>query len=363
MQLRKGKTKTILQKSIDCAILAVEIYNKPRTTFRVQGYITQMIIAWTKLFHAYFHHTIGDKFYYKQKNGRYKLIDGERKAWDLNTCISKHGGLSEAQKANLLFFIKLRNKIEHRHIDMDDIGISIFGECQAMLYNFENKLIDFFGEEYAINESLAFSLQFSRLRTNKQKSSEKTLLSKEVRELKDFIDKYKNDIADETYTSQEYSIKLIQIPKISNTNRSDLAIEFVNWNSLSEEDRKNYEKVTTIIKDKVVTKPVRNPDQLKPSQVLKMVNDKIATKINHFDHKCLYYTFSIRPTKKDGNLDPYDTNTKYCYYDELHDDYVYQNIWVDFLISIISSNMITRDDWKNNWDRAIKLNIEKYEVD
>ncbi|MDZ7775962.1 MAG: DUF3644 domain-containing protein [Bacteroidales bacterium] len=363
MQLRKGKTKTILENSIDCAILAVEIYNKPRTTFRVQGYITQMIMAWTKLFHAYFHHTIGDKFYYKKKNGRYELIDGERKAWELKTCITKYGGLSEAQKANLHFFIKLRNKIEHRHIEIDEIGISIFGECQAMLYNYENKLIEFFGEEYAINESLAFSLQFSRLRTNKQKLSEKTLLSKEVRELKEFIDKYKNAISDETYTSQEYSIKLIQVPKISNTNRSDLAIEFVNWNSLSEEDRKNYEKVTTIIKDKVVTKEVVNPDRLKPGQVLKMVNDNIATKINHFDHKCLYYTFSIRPTIKDGNFDPFDTNTKYCHYDELHDDYVYQNIWVDFLISIISSKMITRDEWKNNWDKEIKLDIEKYEID
>ena len=363
MQLRKGKTKTILENSIDCAILAVEIYNKPRTTFRVQGYITHMIMAWTKLFHAYFHHKIGDKFYYKKRNGRYELIDEERKAWELKTCISKYGGLSEAQKANLLFFIKLRNKIEHRHIETDEIGISIFGECQAMLYNYENKLIEFFGEEYAINESLAFSLQFSRLRTNKQKLSEKTLLSKEVRELKEFIDKYKNAIPDETYTSQEYSIKLIQVPKISNTNRSDLAIEFVNWNSLSEEDRKNYEKVTTIIKDKVVTKEVVNPDKLKPGQVLEMVNDNIATKINHFDHKCLYYTFSIRPTSKDGNFDPFDTNTKYCHYDELHDDYVYQNIWVDFLKNIISSKMITRDEWKNNWDREIKLDIEKYEAD
>lgn len=246
---------------------------------------------------------------------------------------------------------------------MDEIGISIFGECQAMLYNYENKLIEFFGEEYSINESLAFSLQFSRLRTDKQKLSGKTLLSKEVSDLKEYIDKYKNSISDETYISQEYSIKLIQVPKISNTNRGDLAIEFVNWDSLSEEDRKNYEKVTTIIKDKVVTKEVVNPGKLKPGQVVDMVNDKIATKINHFDHKWLYYTFSVRPTSNDGEFDPFDTNIKYCHYDELHDDYVYQNSWVDFLISIISSGMITRDEWKYNWDNEIKYDIENYEVD
>ena len=59
MKLRKGKTKSILEGSIDAALLAVEVYNKPRTTFRSQAYIVLMIIAWTRLFHAYFNKTIG----------------------------------------------------------------------------------------------------------------------------------------------------------------------------------------------------------------------------------------------------------------------------------------------------------------
>lgn len=33
MNLRKGKTKSLLESSIDCALLAVEIYNKPRASF------------------------------------------------------------------------------------------------------------------------------------------------------------------------------------------------------------------------------------------------------------------------------------------------------------------------------------------
>jgi len=65
--LRQGKTKSILESSLDSALLAVEIYNKPRTTFRSEGFITMMIIAWTRLFHAYFNVTIGDKYFYKKK--------------------------------------------------------------------------------------------------------------------------------------------------------------------------------------------------------------------------------------------------------------------------------------------------------
>ena len=140
MGLRKGKTKITLEASIDAALLAVEIYNKPRTTFRSEAYISLMIIAWTRLFHAYFSNTIGNKYYYKGRNGRYILVDGERKAWELSECIKKYQKLTEPVKKNIEFFIKLRNKVEHRHIEKNEINTLIFGECQALLYNYENKL-------------------------------------------------------------------------------------------------------------------------------------------------------------------------------------------------------------------------------
>ena len=67
----KTKVKRLLESSIDCALLAVEVYNKPRATFRVECYITQMIMAWTKLLHAYFQDKIGERYFFKKKNGRY----------------------------------------------------------------------------------------------------------------------------------------------------------------------------------------------------------------------------------------------------------------------------------------------------
>ena len=360
MNLRKGKTKLLLNKSIECALLAVEIYNKPRVPFGVESYITLMIMAWTKLFHSHFNHTIGNKYYYKEKNGRYKLIDGEKKTWELKTSISKFNELNDAQKANLIFFIKLRNKIEHRHIEKDDIGIIIFGECQSLLYNYENLLIKLFGEEYAINESLAFSLQFSRIRTNKQVLSAKTLLSKEINELNKFIKKYRNSISEQVFNSQEYSIKLIQVPKISNTNRNDLAIEFVNWNSISDEDKKNYDKLSTIIKDKVTRQEAVNPGKHKPGEVKKMVNEKVSTGISHYDLKCLYYIFSIRPISFDKEKNPFETNTLYCHYDEVHNDYVYQDEWIKFLIFNISSARLNKDIWIQNYKNKSKLEIKDY---
>lgn len=361
MTLRKGKTKSTLESSIESGLLAVEIYNKPRTPFRVEGFITQMIIAWTRLFHAHFNNTIGSKYYYKNSNGRYQTIDGEKKSWELKTCITKHGGISSSVKSNLTFFIKLRNKIEHRHIDRDEVGIMIFGECQAFLYNYENTLIDFFGEEYALNESLSFSIQFSRLRKKSQLKASKKLLSKEIKELKTFIETYRNALTDEVFNTQEYSIKLIQVPKISNTNRNDLAVEFVNWNSISDADRENYDKVTAIIKDKVVKKEAINPGKRKPSDVIVKVNSEIDFTINHYDHKCLYCCFKIRPASANDIDDPFDTNANYCHYDEVHNDYVYQDSWAELIIRGINTGTLTKDIWKAKFKAKKSFELNEFE--
>ena len=74
--LRQGKAKSILENSINSALTAVETYNRPRVQFRIENYIILMIIAWTKLFHAYFQSEIGERYFYKEKNGRYKKVDG-----------------------------------------------------------------------------------------------------------------------------------------------------------------------------------------------------------------------------------------------------------------------------------------------
>ena len=203
MKLRRGKTRSILNSSIDSALLAVEIYNKPRTTFRSEGFITMMIIAWTRLFHAYFNTSIGDRYYYKKKSNRYDLVDGEKKAWELATCIKEYGELCEATRRNLDFFIKLRNKIEHRHIEKREVDTLIFGECQSLLYNYESQLIYFFGADYSINEALVYSLQFSQIRTKQQEKASKSALSKDLIDIISFVHKYRNTLEDDVFNAKE----------------------------------------------------------------------------------------------------------------------------------------------------------------
>lgn len=361
MKLRKGKTKSILNASIDSALLAVEIYNKPRTTFRSEGFITMMIMAWTRLFHAHFNSTIGDKYYYKGKNLRYEIVDGERKAWELSTCIKKYGKLDNPVENNLNFFIKLRNKIEHRHIEKREVDALIFGECQSLLFNYESQLIEFFGNTYSINEALVYSLQFSQIRTQQQEKANRSVLSKDLADIVSFVEKFRNKLDDDTYNSQAYSIKLIQIPKISNTNRADAAVEFVKWDALSDEDRAAYEKLNVIIKDKTVKVEAANVGRLKPSEVVRKVNEGLNGKsITQNLHTTLYKVFEIRPAN--GADDPFETEAEFCLYDEPHSDYVYQEAWVSFLIHFMQTTELSAPDLRKKERDGEKLLVEKFRV-
>jgi hypothetical protein len=72
MKLRKGKAKTILEGALDSALLAVEVYNKPRTQFRTRD--------WRRISYAdgakelYDHRTDPDEFRNLAKDPKYQTV-------------------------------------------------------------------------------------------------------------------------------------------------------------------------------------------------------------------------------------------------------------------------------------------------
>lgn len=237
----------------------------------------------------------------------------------------------------------------------------IFGECQSLLYNYENALVELFGEEYAINENLVYSLQFSQMRTQEQEAASKQILSKEVQEIRAYVDTYRSSLPNEVFDSQEYSVKLIQIPKISNTNRNDVAIEFVRWSELSEEDKANYEQLVALIKEKVAKKEAVNAGKLKPGDILEQVEARCGVKINFTEHKYFYYVFSIRPISEEDR-DPFDTDAAYCHYDEAHHDYIYQESWVNFIVSVLEGDEVTLEQIKECYKNRQRVSRDTLKI-
>ena len=201
--------KDALQKARDSALLAVEIYNKPAVTFKSGGYITLMVIAWTSLFHAIFYRK-GVKPYYRKPNRRYERVDGDYRHWELGECLKQYYGddTGNPVRKNIEFFIPLRNKIEHR--SLPEIDSSIFGECQAMLLNFDTLLEQELGTRYCLRESLSFALQMFPLTSNLAEAVKRNRAAKAAVE---FIEQYRSSISADVHQSGQYAFKafLIQV--------------------------------------------------------------------------------------------------------------------------------------------------------
>lgn len=338
---RIGKTvRPHLQKALDSALLAVEVYNKPATTFKSEAYIMLMIIAWTALFHAiFFRRRI--KPYRKESNGRrYVRVDHDYKHWELAECLRAYykSDTGNLVRKNLEFFIPLRNKIEHRHLP--ELDADIFGECQAMLLNFDEIVTEEFGQKYCLRESLSFSLQLFPSTEGFAASAKQ---SRDHAAVKNFIENYRSSISADALNSGKYAFKAFLIQVANHQSKEALPIQFVQYDKLSEEQRQEVDKLPALIKYKQV--PVANPGAFMPSKVAEKVqvalgnpivdrNGKDIDKFNTGVHTLCWKKYGVRPSGSSSN--PETTDTRYCTFDAAHGDYLYTKAWVDFLVGKMS---------------------------
>ncbi len=336
---RVGKNlKPYLTKAHDSALLAVEVYNKPAIAFRSAGYITLMVIAWTSLFHAIFLRR-GVRPYYREDNGHFKMIDGDYQHWELQTCADHFWGddTANAIRKNLEFFIPLRNKIEHSHLPQLDADI--FGECQALLLNFDSLIGAEFGDRHRLREALSFSLQ---LFPAGESFAAAVKNDKKLRNIKKFIDSYRSSITTEAVNSGQFAFRAFLIQVANHQSQDTLAVQFVQYDKLSEDQKEQVSNIPALIKLKQVG--VVNLDLLKAGVVVAKVQRALGNPmVQRGKKKCAKFTqdthtrcwrrYNVRPPSNSEK--PEHTDERYCRYDKAHGDYLYTKDWVDFLVDKI----------------------------
>ena len=295
-----------------------------------------MVIAWTALLHAIFLRDKIKPFYIKVKIGRYvryEKIDRDNKAWELAECARQfYKGENSAVRKNLEFFVGLRNKIEHRN--MPQFDDQIFGECQALLLNFEALLSKEFGGEYSLNESLAVSLQFSSITPEGKANAIRQLQSKNYRSVIEYVNRFRSSLSADIEQSMEYSYKVFLLPKTGNhAKSSDLAVEFINLNALDTDARQEFERAVTLLKTR--ESAVAHPGEMKPGHIAINVQNRLGFKFGTNDHTRCWKHFKIRPPA--NATDPTKCDVQYCQYDVPHGDYIYTNEWEDRLVSELSN--------------------------
>ena len=314
----------LVKKARESVLLAIDIYNRPTASFKSEGFIVMIIIAFTSLLHAIFEKK-GIDYYHKDKNGNLVKIDNDNKAWELSDCLKVfYKNINSPEKINLEFLIKLRNKIEHRYAP--DIDNLILGECQSALLNFDELIVKEFGVNFAIKDVLSIPLQTANIRNNKNLEVQKKLQKNHYEEIKEFVDTYRNGVEDEVFIDPKYSFKVFLIPKIGNhIKSSDLALEFVHFDPTKPEEMELYKKQIALLKEKKV--PVLNLDGLKPKGVVNKLIDRGFKDFTVHLHTKAWKLYKVRNSEK-NNI---NCNTKYCIFDNAHKDFIYTNDWVKFL--------------------------------
>ncbi len=319
--------KALVEKARETALLAVETYNRPTANFRSGAYVVLMIIAWTSLFHAMFLRK-GTKPYYRILGSRrYDRIDGEPRRWELKECLQQYYKANNpAARRNIEFFIGLRNKIEHR--SLAQVDPEVFGECQAMLLNFESLLVSEFGDRCAIRGGLTFALQFSQVISRSSSAPTAKASGGAFKAIKQYVDAFRSSLSADVQNDLAYSFKVFLVPKIGNHASNDsVAVEWIKYDPSKPEEMRNYDKVVAMIKPKGVQ--IANLGLLKPTQVALQVEAHLGRRFTTYDHKLCYEHFKIRPPG--GAPDPSACNPQFCVYDDLHKDYCYKAEWVGFL--------------------------------
>lgn len=309
----------LLHKAREFALLAVSTYNNPYTEFKTYGFIVNIVIAYTALFHAIFEKK-EHNYFHLDEEGNPIIIDGEEKAWELYRCCNEYWrGEDNPETKNLNFLIGLRNKIEHRSLPAVDLATS--GECQSALNNFENLLVEEFGDSHALMARLAIAMQLTRTSEQAQLDALKQFQTENYRVVREYMETYKNDLSDDVLESQKYRIRAFLVPKLGNHAKSaDLAIEFINVNKLNDNEMENYERGVAFIKG------IESPFKLKPGKVVTIVKEKIKDFNPTLHTKCWKY-YNARPREMVITF-----KGEYAAYSEGFDGYLYSRRWAEFLI-------------------------------
>jgi hypothetical protein len=274
--------------------------------------------------------------YYRKDNGRFISVDGDYKHWELGECTKQYWktDTENAVRKNLEFFIPLRNKIEHRHIP--PLDADIFGECQALLLNFDALIGAEFGDKRRIRESLSFALQ---LFPTGESLAAAAKTDKKIRDVKKFIEAYRSTVTPEAMKSGQFAFKAFLIQVANHQTQDTLAIQFVQYDKLTEEQKTEVSRIPALIKLK--RGGALHEDLLKAGEVAKLVQTalgnplvergkKRVAKFNADAHTRCWRKYNVRPP---GGADkPEFTDERFCIYDKAHRDYLYTKEWVTFLI-------------------------------
>jgi hypothetical protein len=194
--------------------------------------------------------------------------------------------------------------------------------------NLEEMLVKEFGARYALTSQLALALQFSQLIPEERTKATKAAILSSSRPVTEYVERYRSALPPPTLASMKYSFSVFLVPRVANrASTADVAVQFIRVDEASPEELDRLTKLNILIREKHI--PISNLGLHKPSDVVNELKARLPWRIRVSDHTSAWRHFAVRP--KGGELAPQKTDPRYCVYDDVHEDYLYTDAWVNKL--------------------------------
>jgi hypothetical protein len=318
-----------LQHCRHAAIAALRAWNDPTSSFRTESFALHFVTAWNSLAIAVLQRDEAE-WRALDDNGEPEQIDGRDKAKETHELVglawpgARHDGL----RRNGDFWTGLRNHVAHRHLPALDAAV--IPQAQAGLLNLEGALVEAFGEDFALGDTLSVPLQLSGFRDPTLLTSLKKLQASLTLDVQTYLSQQAK-LNEDLLEDPSYLLRVTFVPAVPSSGRNpDAVAYFVRPGEVSEDlglALKEY-----VVVDKVVHAP---RPSLIATQVVEAVQDRIPFRFTVNMHTAASRHLGVRPASSKG--DQTATDARYCEYVTSVKRHLYNQAWIDRLVTELST--------------------------
>jgi hypothetical protein len=161
--------------------------------------------------------------------------------WDLARCIKEVlPNQNHPVRRNVEFFIGFRNKIEHRYEQLLEPVVA--GKAQSLIMNYEQMLIDAFGEKESLADRLRFPVFLTAL-TDGAVAALKEVHKRLPKRLTKYVSDYDESLTGDVRDDHRYEFRVYLVQQTGPKTDADASMRFVRYDDLTDEERAKLEQV------------------------------------------------------------------------------------------------------------------------
>ena len=299
------------------------------TRFRTGAFSLLFVTAWNSLAIAAVERA-GGEWRKVNDDGAIRVgRNGEEQARETSDLLGEafSGEERRGLRENVQFWVDLRNCVAHRHLP--PLDALVIPHAQAGLLNIEGVLVDDFGPEYALAESLNVPLQLSGFRDPGVLSSRRKLQAALPPDVQAVLARAEIE-SPELLADQTFMMRVAFLPVVPASGRNpDAVAYFLKPGAVPTELAEALDQYVILPKIAMGSRP-----NFAATEVISEVERRTGWKFNSQNHAEAARHLGARPPKGDPDR---TVDLRFSEYITSFKRYLYSQAWIDHLVAELSS--------------------------